>query len=151
MCFYAGYFNIIRTAWDTEYRKSSWQENGPRKNWRKWHQLLAAFLSPFVAFCHFCHELLPPSKKMYFLNGLVKYDYFESFRLKRLQGNHDLEYLKPRAFNLTKKWNWTTSMRLFSLLNKDLQKSVLTIHGGYLFKSLECFHRYFNMFYFIHH
>ena len=40
---------------------------------------------------------------------------------------------------------------VFSFLNKDLQWSVLTIHGGYLFKSLECFHRCLNMFCFVHH
>ena len=61
MCFYGGYFNIIRTAWDTEDRKFSWIENGHRKNWREWHQLLAALPPAFVAFCQFCHELLPPS------------------------------------------------------------------------------------------
>ena len=40
---------------------------------------------------------------------------------------------------------------VFSFLNKDLQWSVLTIHGGYLFKSLESFHRYLNIFCFVHH
>ena len=39
----------------------------------------------------------------------------------------------------------------FSLLNKDIQWSVLTIHGGYLFKSLESFHRCLNMFCFVNH
>ena len=39
----------------------------------------------------------------------------------------------------------------FSFLNKDLLWSVLTIHSGYLFKSLECFHRCLSIFCFIHH
>ena len=64
---------------------------------------LTALPSPFVAFCHFCHEVLPPFEKTYFLNGLIEYDCFESFRLKRPHGNHALEYFKHRAFNLAKK------------------------------------------------
>ena len=38
----------------------------------------------------------------------------------------------------------------FSLLNKDLQWSVLTVHRGYLFKSLEYFHSCLNMFCLVH-
>ena len=85
------------------------------------------------------------------MNGLVEYDCFKSFRLKRFYGNHVLEYFKPRTFNLAKKWNSTTTMWIFSLLNKDLQWSVHTVHCGCLLKSLESFHRYFNMFCFVHH
>ena len=133
MCFYAGYFNVSRTAWDTEDRKFSWGENGHWKNWRKWHQLLAALPPLFVAFCHFCHDFFPLNKRCTFLNGLIEYDCFKSFRVKRLHGNHVLEHFKPRVFNLAKKWNSTATINLFSLLNKDLQWNVLTIHGGYLF------------------
>ena len=60
-------------------------------------------LRPLLLFCHFCHELLPPSEKTYFLNGLVEYDCFESFQLKRLHRNHAWEYFKPRTFSLAKK------------------------------------------------
>ena len=84
------------------------------------------------------------------MNDLVEYDCFKSFRLKRLHGNHALEYFKPRASNLAKKWNSTTTTQLYSLLKNDLQRSVLTVHG-HLLKSLECFHRCLNMSCFIHH
>ena len=89
-------------------------------------------LDPLLLFATFAVSSFPILKDV-FLNGLAEYDCFESFRLKRLHGNHALEYFKLRAFNLSIKWNWTTSMSLFSLLNKDLHWSVLTIHCRYFF------------------
>ena len=89
-------------------------------------------LDPLLLFATFAVSSFPFLKDV-FLNGLAEYDCFESFRLKWLHGNHALEYFKLRAFNLFIKWNWTTSMSLFSLLNKDLHWSVLTINCRYSF------------------
>ena len=60
-------------------------------------------LHPLLLFVTFVMNSFPLPKRRYFLNGLVECDCFESFRLKRLHGNHALEYFKPRALNLAKK------------------------------------------------
>ena len=126
------------------------EKMGIEKNGERDINLWLHSLKPLLFFVTFVMNSFPLPKRCT-LNGLVEYECFKSFLLKWIHGNHPLVYFKPRAFNIAKKWNSATTMWLFSLLNKDLQRSVLTIHGQYLFKSLECFHSCLNMFCFVHH
>ena len=62
ICFYAGYFNIMRTAWDTEDRKFSWRENGYRKIGESGINFWLHSLHPLLLFVTFAMNSFPLPK-----------------------------------------------------------------------------------------